>query len=252
MSGVCEDRAGDKVSARRIRAFAIALGVLLSVPLFVMPTGAAALPGSPTLDGTVSTVTAGSASVVDLLHTTGSGDNRLLLVSVTANSYGGAQTVSSVTFTPDGGSALALTAVSSIENGAGRLAAVYQLLAPPSGVSGTVSVAFSGTVRVTSKGEDSASMNFGFNRACSELRELQFDIAATTATHVMGVTEVLPIRFVALDCVSPIKLKLGASSDVTIRSSLVLTCNAQTLSFANMTSVANTVRLLVGGGKGAA
>ncbi len=98
------------------------------------------------LDGAVSSGTADGVSTISVAHTTGTGTDRLMLVGISANSYNGAQTVSSVTFTPTGGSAMPLDVVGSIENEAGRLAAIYSLLNPPSGVSGTVQVTFSGSV----------------------------------------------------------------------------------------------------------
>ena len=51
-----------------------------------------------------------------------------------------------MTFTPSGGSATPLTLVGQRENEAGRLAAIYSLLAPPSGQAGNVTVTFSGSV----------------------------------------------------------------------------------------------------------
>jgi lysophospholipase L1-like esterase len=70
----------------------------------------------------------------------------LTLVGIAANNYSTARTISSVTFTPSGGSATALSSVGSVQNGNGRLAAIYSLLAPPSGTSGTMVVNFSGSV----------------------------------------------------------------------------------------------------------
>ena len=54
-----------------------------------------------------------------------------MLVGVSANSYNNARTISSVTFTPSGGSPITLTEVGSIENESGRLSAIYSLLTPP-------------------------------------------------------------------------------------------------------------------------
>jgi hypothetical protein len=98
------------------------------------------------LEGDVSMGTADGVSTMSFGHTAGTGAARLMLVGISANSYGSARTLSSVTFTPSGGSATALSPVGSIENGSGRLAAIYYLLNPPSGVSGTVAVTFSGSV----------------------------------------------------------------------------------------------------------
>ena len=99
-----------------------------------------------TLDGAVSSGTADGVSTITISHTTGTGVNRLMLVGVSSNSYNGARTISSVTFTPSGGTAAALTEVGHVENEAGRLAAIYYLLAPPSGQAGTVTVTYSGSV----------------------------------------------------------------------------------------------------------
>jgi hypothetical protein len=85
-------------------------------------------------------------STISFGHTTGTGTDRLLLVGISANSYNGARTINSVTFTPSGGSAANLSSVGSIENEAGRLAAIYSLLNPDPGVLGTVAVNFSGSV----------------------------------------------------------------------------------------------------------
>jgi uncharacterized repeat protein (TIGR02543 family) len=104
------------------------------------------VPSPLTLDGAVSSGTADGVSSINVAHTTGTGADRLMLVGVSANSYNAARTISSVTFTPSGGSATALAEVGSIENEAGRLAAIYSLVNPPSGVLGTVTVTFSGSV----------------------------------------------------------------------------------------------------------
>ena len=112
----------------------------------VTATFSAYVPSPPNLDGAVSSGTADGVSSIGVAHTTGTGTNRLMLVGVSANSYNGARTISSVTFTPAGGSATALTLVGSRENEAGRLAAIYSLLNPPSAASGTVTVTFSGSV----------------------------------------------------------------------------------------------------------
>ena len=102
--------------------------------------------GNIELDGSVSSTTADGVSVVSFAHTTGTGVGRLLMVGVSANSYNGEQTISSVTFTPDGDSVIPLTEVGSIENEAGRLSAIYGLVNPPSGESGIITITFSGSV----------------------------------------------------------------------------------------------------------
>jgi len=97
------------------------------------------------LDGDVSSGTADGVSSISFSHTTGTGMNRLMLVGVSANSYGSVQTISSVTFNYDT-TELPLTEVGSVENEGGRLAAIYGLVDPPSGQAGTVVVTFSGSV----------------------------------------------------------------------------------------------------------
>jgi hypothetical protein len=103
-------------------------------------------PGPLSLDGVVSSNTADGVKSINVPHTTGTGTDRLMLVGVSANTYNTTDPISSVTFTPNGGSATALSLVGSIENEAGRLATIYSLLNPPSGVSGTVTVTFSNSV----------------------------------------------------------------------------------------------------------
>ncbi len=164
----------------RRAAVATVLGLLV-VLLVLMPVGAVAQPGTPVLDGAVSTITADGVGTVNLSHTTGTGDNRLLLVSIAANNYSSACVVSSVTFTPTEGNALTLSPVSSVENGTGRLAAIYQTLAPPSGVSGTVTVTFAGAV---ANGIAIGAMNFA---GVSQAAPLDAAATATGATGAISV-----------------------------------------------------------------
>ena len=64
------------------------------------------------VDGTPTSGTgAANASSVSFSHTTGTGTDRLLLVGVSWNCGTTDRTISSVTFTPSGGSAIDLTAV---------------------------------------------------------------------------------------------------------------------------------------------
>jgi hypothetical protein len=58
------------------------------------------------LDGAVSSNTADDVSTIDISHTTGTGNNRLMLVGVSWNCGSTYRTITSVTFTPDGGSAV--------------------------------------------------------------------------------------------------------------------------------------------------
>jgi len=105
--------------------------------------------GEVTLDGAVSSGTAASGSSLSFAHTTGTGNNRLLLVGVSWNCGSTNRTISSVTFTPDGGSAAGLSEVITqlgYSTSNPRYTAIYSLLNPPSGQTGTVTVTFSGSV----------------------------------------------------------------------------------------------------------
>jgi phosphodiesterase/alkaline phosphatase D-like protein len=100
-----------------------------------------------TLDGTVSSNTADDVSSISIPHTTGTGTNRLMLVGISWNCSSTNRTISSVTFTPDGGSAVGLNNVITEQAGTQlRYSAIYSLLTPPSGQHGTVTVTFSGSV----------------------------------------------------------------------------------------------------------
>jgi hypothetical protein len=70
-----------------------------------------------------------------------------MLVGVSWNCGSTDRAISSVTFTPGSGPALTLTEVGTQQSGTQlRYAAIYSLLNPPSGVTGTVTVTFSGGV----------------------------------------------------------------------------------------------------------
>ncbi len=107
-------------------------------------------PMSLGLDGTpTSGKGAASATSLSFAHTTGTGTDRLMLVGVSWNCGSAARTISSVTFTPSGGSAIDLTEVFTQNAGgtsAPRYSAIYKLIDPPKGVTGTVTVTFSGQV----------------------------------------------------------------------------------------------------------
>jgi arylsulfatase A-like enzyme len=103
------------------------------------------------LDNAVSTnavTSLTSSNTISLTHITGTGDNRLTLVGVSWNANTTARTISSVTFTANGGTATNLTLVRSQISAATtyRYAAVYALTNPPSGQTGTILVTFSGAV----------------------------------------------------------------------------------------------------------
>jgi hypothetical protein len=97
------------------------------------------------VDGAVSTGIADGVSSISFPHTTGSGANQLLVVSATSNSYNNPRTIESVIFNYDS-TDYPLTEIGSVENEAARLAAIYGLVNPPSGASGTVTVTYSGIV----------------------------------------------------------------------------------------------------------
>ena len=104
--------------------------------------------GSVILDGTASTNTLSGGNSISVTNTTGTGTNRLMLVGVSWNSNTTPRPISSVTFTPNGGTATNLTAVRTqqVASATYRYAAIYSLLNPPSGQAGTVTVTFSGSV----------------------------------------------------------------------------------------------------------
>jgi len=109
-----------------------------------------AVGGALTLDGSVSSNTAdANNSSISITHTTGTGTNRLMLVGISWNCGTTNRTISSVTFTPNGGSATGLTEVITqlgYNSSNPRYSAIYYLLNPPSGQLGTVTINFSGSV----------------------------------------------------------------------------------------------------------
>jgi hypothetical protein len=141
------------VWAAVVAALAMALIVVLPAP------GALAAP-TVTLDGTIHTGQTATGSSISFTHTTGTGDNRLLLVSISWNCGTTNRTISSVTFTPSGGSATALTEVKTqlgYNATNPRYSAIYKLVNPASGVSGTIAITFSGAV---SNGAIAGAANF--------------------------------------------------------------------------------------------
>ena len=113
------------------------------------------------VDGTASSGTgAATASSVSFSHTTGTGSDRLMLVGVSWNCGSTNRTISSVTFTPSGGSAINLTEVITqlgYSSSNPRYSAIYRRLNPPKHVAGTVTVTFSGAV---SNGIVAGAVNF--------------------------------------------------------------------------------------------
>ncbi len=114
------------------------------------------------VDGATSSGTgAANATSVSFGHTTGTGVDRMMLVGVSWNCGSTSRTISSVTFTPSGGSAVALTPVIAQQAGTQlRYSAIYRWpagTALPSGQAGTVAVTFSGAV---SNGSVAGAANF--------------------------------------------------------------------------------------------
>ena len=105
------------------------------------------IPGVVELDGPVSTATSGSGSGISFAHTTGADDNRLLLIGASWNSYNDATAINSVTFTPDGGTAIALSEViTRKQDDNNRYSAIYSLLDPSQSQPGTIEIGFNASV----------------------------------------------------------------------------------------------------------
>jgi uncharacterized repeat protein (TIGR01451 family) len=110
--------------------------------------------GTVSLDGTPDAQIFTSTDSVNLSHTTGTGDNRLMLVGVSFNcsTTSPLPTIDKVMFTPGSGLALPLTLVGSKDAGSSRVAAIYQLSPannPPGGTAGIVAVTFLGSTACT-------------------------------------------------------------------------------------------------------
>jgi hypothetical protein len=107
-------------------------------------------PGGIKLDGAVSSGTADDVDSISVAHTTGTGTNRLMLVGVSWNCGTTDRSISSVTFTPSGGSAVTLSPVVTQKVPTQlRYSAIYRwpnATVLPSGQAGTVAVTFSGSV----------------------------------------------------------------------------------------------------------
>jgi hypothetical protein len=143
-----EGLGGGSTRRRKAMTWAIILVALVVALILILPA-AAALAAPVTKDGNATSASGVTVSSLSWSHTTGTGTNRLLLVSVSWNCGSTDRTISSVTFTPSGGSALPLTLVKTQltdTTSAPRYSAVYRLVAPPQNVAGTVAVNFSGSV----------------------------------------------------------------------------------------------------------
>lgn len=115
------------------------------------------IPPQVMLDGAVSSTTADDVSVVSFNHTTGTGDNRLMLVGASWNCNQTDRTINTVTFTPSGGSAIGLSEVITqlgYDASHPRYSAVWAsideltggVVELPAGAAGTVTITFSGSV----------------------------------------------------------------------------------------------------------
>ena len=131
---------------RRFLYLVVAVSLVLGVigPTQLLPVQRVQALGSVTVDGAVSSGTDHDVSTISVSHTTGTGTNRLMLVAVSANNYTTAFNIDSVSFTYDS-TELELTEVGT-QTDSGRKTAIYRLLDPPSGQSGTVTVDFSATI----------------------------------------------------------------------------------------------------------
>jgi hypothetical protein len=140
---------------QKARIFSIFVILMLLLGALGMPAKIAQAAGV-TLDGTPTSGTANpNSSSISFSATIGTGTDRLLLVGVSWNCGTTNRTISAATFTPDGGSALDLTNVFTQQytfswqggpSTAYRYTAIYSLLNPESGVTGTVAITFSGGV----------------------------------------------------------------------------------------------------------
>jgi large repetitive protein len=128
----------------------VALLAVLALFLILALPGGPAMAASVTADGTASsTIIAANATSATFSHTTGTGSNRLLMVGVSWNCGTTDRSISSVTFTPSGGSAQALTMKITqlgYNSSNPRYSAIYYLVGPPSGTTGDITITFSGTV----------------------------------------------------------------------------------------------------------
>jgi hypothetical protein len=139
---------------QKVRIFSIVLILMMLLGALGMPTNLVQAAGV-TLDGTPSSGTANpTSSSISFSVTTGTGTDRLMLVGASWNCGTTNRTISSVNFTPSGDSPLVLNEVFTQQytwawSGGGtayRYTAIYSLLTPPSGVTGTVNISFSGAV----------------------------------------------------------------------------------------------------------
>jgi uncharacterized repeat protein (TIGR02543 family) len=139
-----------RVNPRKAARTPALVVVALLICLAALVAGVSAQPAvaAVVFEGASAGASADNVNTISFSHTTGTGSERLMLVGVSWNSGNAARTISSVTFTPSGGSAEDLGAAV-IRQQAGtqlRYSAIYKWLSPPSGVSGTVTISFSDVV----------------------------------------------------------------------------------------------------------
>ena len=107
--------------------------------------------GQVTLDGAFSTSTGDATPTLAVSHTTGTGSNRLMMVSVYYQAYNQSptRTISSVTFTYGSTTLTKTSSVAFVENGTARALAIYAFTESdglPNGQSGTVTITFNANV----------------------------------------------------------------------------------------------------------
>ncbi len=142
-------------------------------------------PSVVTVDGTPSFGSGTAGTSLSFSHTTGTGTDRLLLVGVAWNANTCATcTISSVLFTPSGGSALALNEVISWKYASNyRYSAIWYLpTEPPSGTTGTILITFGGSI--SSGGIVAGAANFAGVDATTPLGTPNGADASSTAVSV--------------------------------------------------------------------
>jgi hypothetical protein len=153
-----------KIQKRSLRLFLPLLLVLAILASFIgLAVPASAVDANTVIvEGASPAQKATTVNTISIPHTTGTGTDRLMLVGISWNCGTTDRTISTTTppkFTPTGGSAINLTEAKTQQytwtttTGSPpttttnyRYAAIYKLVNPPSGVSGTVTVTFSGAV----------------------------------------------------------------------------------------------------------
>jgi hypothetical protein len=138
-------------------------------------------------DGAISNVGQNTPTSVAVYHTTGTGPNPLMLVTVAYNANTSTGITSSVTFTPDGGGTpVSLTSVISVKySGSARFSEIWSLASPPSGQSGVVTVTFSAAL---GSGAVVGVVNFANVNPTTQLGTPVGASANTSATSTLTLT----------------------------------------------------------------